>query len=295
MSESAQISGKIYLKEMPAGYNISGEDWNRLQNLVESRLGIRLGKEKIHLLQNRVSRRMRTLNLQTSGEYCNYLFSQEGQASELHEFCDEMTTNKTFFFREFRHFEFLNDHILPVITKSYLGKGRPVRIWSSACSTGEEVYSIACIIEEYFREEKIRVPYEILGTDVSTKVLRTAYQAIYEENQVRMIDASLANRYFMRSRDEKTPYLRVNPEIRSRIKFKKLNLIHEKYNIEKDFDIIFCRNVLIYFSRPDITRVSLQLASHLRKGGYLIVGHADALGGELQNLKSIEPSIFRKL
>lgn len=276
---------------MPA---LSDDVWARLSPLVEEEIGIRMPIEKKTLLQNRLLRRIKYLNLANFEDYCNYLFSDEGRRSELTPFLNEITTNKTYFFREFRHFEILNDRILPDFVADTQKTSRPLRIWSSACSTGEEVYSIACIIEEFNRTEGKNVTYEILGTDVSTRVLWHAYNAIYEEQQVLPVSSDLQRRYFMTSKNKDRKMLRVIPEIRERVKFRKVNLMAKEYPFAHDFDVIFCRNVLIYFSRPDITRLAGQMLNHLRPGGYFIIGHADSILGANLPLKRIEPSVFTR-
>lgn len=273
---------------------LSDAVWGRLSPLIETELGIRMPLEKKSLLQNRLLRRVKYLGLATFEEYCDFLFSAEGQISELTPFFNEITTNKTYFFREYRHFEVLSDRIIPEFLKMQKNRQHPLRIWSAACSTGEELYSIACIVEEYMRTEGVRFDYEILGTDISTRVLWHAHSAIYEEEQIRMISPDVLRKYFMASKDRNRRMLRVAPEIRSHIKLRKLNLMNEAYPFTHDFDVIFCRNVLIYFSREDILQIVNRCASHLRPGGYLITGHADSIYGAATQFKRIEPSVFLK-
>lgn len=268
--------------------------WGQLSPLIETELGIKMPIEKKSLLQNRLLRRVKTLGLSNFEDYCNYLFSAEGWQKEKTPFFNEVTTNKTFFFREYRHFEFLSDRVIPEYLKRLSGQREPLRIWSAACSTGEEIYSIACIIEEYMRTENIVIPYEILGSDVSTKVLWHAHSAVYEEDQVNMMSSDILARYFMQSKDKTSNLRRVIPEIRQRVKLRKINLMNERYPFTQPFDVIFCRNVLIYFSREDIVKIANRCAANLRKGGYFFTGHADSIFGATEDLKRVEPSIFVK-
>lgn len=273
---------------------LSDQIWGHLSPLIERELGIRMPREKKSLLQNRLLKRVKHLGLTSFEEYCDFLFSEEGQKRELTPFFNEITTNKTYFFREYRHFEVLSDRIIPEFLKAQKGPLRPLRIWSAACSTGEELYSIACIVEEFMQAEKARFEYEILGTDISTRVLWEAHDAMYDEDQIRMISPDLLRRYFLSNKDKSSRMLRVAPEIRSHVKLRKLNLMNESYPFTHDFDVIFCRNVLIYFSREDIQQIVTRSVSHLRCGGYLITGHADSIYGTTSRLKRIEPSVYLK-
>ncbi|MBV6494517.1 MAG: Chemotaxis protein methyltransferase [Turneriella sp.] len=275
--------------------SLSDAVWAKLSPVIESEVGIQMPIDKKALLQNRLLKRLRILGLETFEEYCDYLFSKDGQEHEMTAFLNEITTNKTYFFREFRHFEVLNDRIIPEFLATQKNTIKPFRIWSAAASTGEEVYSIACIIEEYMRTENVVIPYEILGSDLSTRVLWHAYDAIYDEEQVRMISPDLKRRYFLERKNSTIPELRVSPEVRAHVKFCKINLMSEKYPHIEKFDVVFCRNVLIYFSRPDIHKIMKRMLEHLKDGGYLITGHADAIPVPELKLKRIEPSIYAKV
>jgi chemotaxis protein methyltransferase CheR len=274
---------------------LSDEVWGRLSPLIENEIGIRMPIEKKTLLQNRLLRRIKYLELGSYEEYCDFLFSAEGRRTEMTPFLNEITTNKTFFFREFRHFEILSDRILPEFVRKNTRPGEPIRIWSSGCSTGEEVYSIACIIQEFMRLEGMQVNYEILGTDISTRVLWHAYNAIYEEQQVLPVAPDLRNRYFLVSKNKERRMLRVAPELRSHVKFRKVNLMDEVYPFAHSFDVIFCRNVLIYFSREDIRKIVSRSLGFLKSGGYFLTGHADSIQGADAPLRRIEPSVHQKV
>lgn len=273
---------------------LSDAVWGKLSPLIEKELGIKMPVEKKSLLQNRLLRRVKSLGLSSFEDYSAYLFSDEGRRKEQTAFFNEVTTNKTFFFREYRHFEVLSDRILPEYLSRSATKRGTLKIWSAAASTGEELYSIACIIEEFMRTENVVIPYEILGTDVSTKVLWHAHSAIYEEDQVNMMSSDILARYFMQSKDKSSTLRRVIPEVRQRVKLRKINLMNERYPFTAPFDVIFCRNVLIYFSREDIVKIVNRCASHLKEGGYFFTGHADSIYGATDALKRVEPSIFIK-
>lgn len=270
---------------------LSDAVWDKIGPFIETELGIRMPHDKVHMLQNRLLRRLRELGMSTFEQYCDYLFSDEGRLNELTPFINEVTTNKTFFFREYRHFEFLSDKIIP----AYLARSKePFRVWSAGCSTGEEIYSIACIIEEFMRTEGVSFPYEIVGTDVSTRVLWHAHDAIYDAEQIGMISRDVAYRYFLAGKTAHANLRRIIPSIRSRVKLRKLNLMNESYPFVQPFDAIFCRNVLIYFSRDDIMRIVGRSLKHLKPGGFLITGHADSIYGAANQVQRVEPSIFTK-
>ncbi|HRP70625.1 MAG TPA: CheR family methyltransferase [Turneriella sp.] len=275
--------------------SLSDAVWARLAPIIESEVGIQMPIDKKTLLQNRLLRRLRSLDFETFEEYCDYLFSEKGQRHEMTLFLNEITTNKTYFFREFRHFEVLNDRIIPEFVEKRKNSAQSFRVWSAASSTGEEVYSIACIIEEYIRSENIVLPYEILGSDISTRVLWHAYDAIYDEEQVRMISPDLKRRYFLENKNPSRTQLRVAPEVRAHIKFRKINLMNPRYPHLEQFDVVFCRNVLIYFSRVDIECIVEKMMAHIKPGGYFITGHADAIPIAGVGLKRIEPSVYVKL
>jgi chemotaxis protein methyltransferase CheR len=285
------MNKQVFPAKLP---ELSDEVWDRIGPFIEREVGIRMPEDKRHMLQNRLLRRLRHLGLPTFEEYCDYLFSEEGQLNETTPFINEVTTNKTFFFREYRHFEFLSDKIIPAYLASPAAGREPFRVWSCGCSTGEEVYSIACIIEEFMRTEGVSFPYEIVGTDVSTRVLWHAHDAIYDADQIGMISKEVAYRYFLAGKEANTHLRRVIPAIRSRVKLRKLNLMNEAYPFTQPFDLIFCRNVLIYFSRDDIMKIVTRSLRHLKQGGHLITGHADSTYGAANQLRRVEPSIFVK-
>ncbi|HRP70951.1 MAG TPA: CheR family methyltransferase, partial [Turneriella sp.] len=251
--------------------------WQRLSAFIEKELGIRMPIGKKSFLQNRLWRRIKHYGFKTFDEYCDFLFSDKGKVMERTSFFNEITTNKTFFFREYRHFEFLSDRILPEYVANFTHAHTRLRVWSAACSTGEEIYSIACIIEEYMRAENVVIPYEIVGSDISTRVLWHAQCGVYEEEQIRMISPDILRRYFYAGKGDKAHLRRVKPEIRSRIKLRKINLMNDAYPHTNQFDVIFCRNALIYFSPEDISQIVTRATHYLKPGGYFIIGHADAI------------------
>jgi chemotaxis protein methyltransferase CheR len=205
---------------------------------------------------------------------------------------DEISTNKTDFFREAVHFDFLTQTGL----REYLsltGKRR-ISVWSAGCSSGEEPYTIAMILKEFARREHF-VDFTITATDISTRVLQMGMQGIYHESKISEIPFALKKEYFQKGRNNFKQQVRVNSELRNTVNFRHFNLLAPDYSLMGRFDIIFCRNVLIYFERAIQCRIISKLCSQLNSGGYLFLGHSDTTMGFTLPLKTVQPSIFRKL
>ena len=169
-----------------------------------------------------------------------------------------------------------------------------VKVWSAAASTGAEAYTAAMVLQELVEAGKV-LRYSILGTDISTEVLREAEEGIYPREFVQPVPAEMRRRYLMQSKDPAASIVRIVPELRSRTSFQQLNLMDATYPFDRDVDVIFCRNVLIYFEKPVQNAVVSRLSSHLRPGGYLILGHAESMAGSgVTGLTQIRPTIFQR-
>jgi chemotaxis protein methyltransferase CheR len=233
---------------------------------------------------------VRDLGLADLHDYCRYIFEEGGLASEFVQLIDAVTTNKTDFFREPMHFQFLTEVLLPEAVRDHGHSG--VRIWSAACSIGAEPYTIAMVLDDYARRVR-HFRYEVVATDISTDVLRTAIEGVYDMEMTEPIPPELRDRYLMRARDPDRRQARIVPELRSAVRFGRLNLMDQKYPVPTDMDAIFCRNILIYFDRATQLKVLERLSRHLRPGGYLILGHSETLTGMALPLRSVGPTIFR--
>jgi len=225
-------------------------------------------------------------------EYCDYVFSEEGMEYEIIHMIDVVSTNKTDFFRESAHFEFLNDTILPEFASN--GVSRPMRVWSAASSSGEEPYTISMVISEYNRTTTEPVQFSVFGTDISSDILAKAHQAVYKEERIANIPLTYKKRYFMQNKDPLKKLVRIIPELRKTCSFMRLNLIDSYYPVEEKFDVIFCRNVLIYFDRPTQEAVINKLCEHLVPGGYFFLGHSESAMGMDAPLQAIRPSLFKR-
>jgi chemotaxis protein methyltransferase CheR len=272
--------------------SLSSRDLHRLCRLIYEQSGITLTEEKRIMLEGRLKRRLTSLQLSSYGDYCDYLFDGNGHHSEeMVQLIDAVTTNKTDFFREKTHFEFLATKLLPEFT-SRNGGARELLIWSAGCSTGEEPYTLAMVLSEY-RQSHPGFRFRLLATDISTAVLAKAELGIFHSDVVRPVPAEMKRKYFMRSRDRASSLLRVIPELRQAIEFRYLNLM-EEFGMSEMADAIFCRNVIIYFDRPTQERLFHKFARQLADGGYMFVGHSESLHHMDIPLVPVAPALYRK-
>jgi len=271
---------------------ITKRDYDRLCTLIYDQAGIHLGGEKKTMLEARIRRRLKALNLPGYRQYCEYLFGQQGMKEELVHLFDVVTTNKTDFFREPKHFDFLVQKALPEFLK--MNCTRPFMIWSAGCSTGEEPYTMAMVLSE-FAQGHPGFRFQIHATDLSTTVLEKAVRGIYTEDVIAPVSQQMKRKYFMFSRDKKSDLVRVVPELREAIEFRRLNFMDTDYGISGYYDAVFCRNVIIYFDRPTQQRILQRQCSFLRPGGYMFVGHSETLHDLNLPLKPVAPSLYRRI
>jgi chemotaxis protein methyltransferase CheR len=272
---------------------LSDRHFRIIAELIESQVGIKLPPGKRLMLEGRLHKRVRALNCSGVNEYVDNLFQADRIDGELTHLIDVVTTNKTDFFREPQHFAFMRDVAIPALLKSH-GRGNAnLKIWSSASSTGMEAYTAAMVLDDMTRGGS-RFQFRILGTDISTAVLRLARAAIYTRDVLAPVPAHFAKRYFLSSRDKSHDEVRVVPELRRTTHFMRMNLMDASYPVDRDVDIILCRNVLIYFERETQRKVIEQLCGHLRPGGYLFVGHSESMiHSAVPGLNQVQPTIFK--
>ena len=267
--------------------------FNRLSNFIISNYGIKLPLSKKTMLESRLQKRLKALNISNFTEYCSYVFSAEGQQLEPAHLIDVVTTNKTDFFREAVHFDFLSDEVLPKYVKEDR-VSKPFRIWSAGCSTGEEPYTIAMVLSE-FSEKCVGFDFNILATDISSRALNAAASAVYTEEKVGPVPLALKKKYLLRSKDDQKKTVRIVPELRTKVTFKRFNFIDGNIDYSQNFNVVFCRNVLIYFDRPTQEKVILKLCSRLEPGGFLFLGHSESISNMNLPLKQIQPTTFKKI
>jgi chemotaxis protein methyltransferase CheR len=273
---------------------LSDADFRRLSSFIESELGIRMPDTKRIMLESRLQKRLRRFGFDTYKKYVDYVFSDEGRESELINMIDAVTTNKTDFFREAEHFDYLVGKIVPQAEeREGAGISRAFSVWSAGCSTGEEPYTIAMVLEER-RTIDPRFSYRIFASDLSTQVLDKAMEAVYEESKVSVVPMSFKKKYMLRSKDKDKCLVRIKPELRSRISFARINFMDDSYPISEIFDVIFCRNVIIYFERAIQEAILKKLCKHIRPGGWLILGHSETLTGMSMPLRGVAPTVYER-
>jgi chemotaxis protein methyltransferase CheR len=256
--------------------------------LIYDRCGIRLHDGKKELIKARLSKRMRHHGFDGLPTYCEFL-RQTADEAEFTQVVDALTTNFTQFLREEDHFKFLVNQALPALLPT--GQRR-FRIWSAACASGEEPFSLGFYLHEHFPVEA-GWEWTILATDISTKALAKAEKAIYSAERIGSIPAEWQRRYFQRGRNGWEGQYRVKPLVTERVVFKQLNLL-QPYAFTDTFAVIFCRNVMIYFDRPTQEQLVNRLLGHLVPHGFLIVGHAESLTGFSVPLRCLNPSVYQK-
>lgn len=259
--------------------NIADREFERLRHLVEARLGISMPDSKRAMLETRLARRLRQLGLRNPTQYCRYLESETGQRNELRHFLDLVTTNKTSFFREQPQLTFLQETVFPELLTLAARAGRPLRVWSAACSTGQEVWTIVMMLEQIAQARSILADFVVWGSDVSGRVLETAIAAKYDAEELQEMEPYYASRFFMRAKDPESRAVRVRPEYRRRAGFFHQNLMDPTYRVPTQVDVVLVRNALIYFSRVKQTLIVNQAARYLADEGLLVVGLTESLHG----------------
>ena len=253
------------------------------QKLVHMKLGIFLPTQKKAMLAHRLYKRLRECGCQNFRDYFN-LISSDINVKELIVALELITTNETFFFREDKHFDFLAKHVSEQNTSSAL-----TSIWSAACSTGEEAYSIAMVLDSYCKQ-----PWKLIATDVNQTVIEHARRGIYVDERTSFIPQEFKKKYCRKGVNEFQGYLRISPQLRDRVSFNVFNLLHN-IKEKKHFDVIFLRNVMIYFD--DETKMSLinKIWAALKPNGLLIVGHSESLFGISERFNALKPSIYKRI
>lgn len=269
---------------------LSGKNFRRLAEFIHGYSGIKMPATKRTMLEGRLRRRMRATRIDSLNAYCRYLFDEGGMDAEIIHLIDAVTTNKTEFFREPAHFRFLESTALPALART--GR-RSIKAWSAACSTGAEPYTLAMVLEEHIRAGA-RQDYSILCTDLCTEVLGQAVAGVFSEAMIQPVEIELRRRYLMRARDPRRNEVRIAPELRSRLSFARLNLMDDQYPVDRDMDLIFCRNILIYFDKATQAGVLTRLCSHLRPGGYLFLGHSESIVGIDLPVTQIANTVFQR-
>jgi chemotaxis protein methyltransferase CheR len=269
------------------------QEFQLLSAFIYAQCGINITPQKKVLVETRLQKRLKSLSMESFKQYYNYLTSPRGLDEELFHMIDAISTNKTDFFRESVHFDFIVNTVLKKFTET-TGNVRPFYAWSAACSSGEEPYTLAMVLENY-RTTYWNFDYSILATDISMKALRQGVAAIYPFTRANDIPAHLRSKYLLKSKDKEKPTIKIVPELRKKVTFQRLNLMDNVYQVSNHFDVIFCRNLLIYFDRKTQENVLRKLLVKLPTDGYLFIGHSESLHGLDLPLKSVQPTIYVKV
>lgn len=272
-----------------ASFQMSDKEFETLRSLIFDTIGITIKAHKKYLLVNRLSKRLRHLGLRTFTEYLGYLESCDQKYQELTELIDAVTTNKTDFYREPKHYTVLEDMVLPAIMNDSRKKDRTIRIWSSACSSGEEPYTLGIIMSEYLKKHS-GWKVEILASDISETVLRAAVTGIYEQPKIAPIPYELLRKYFLKGNAR----YKVTPELARLVTFKKVNLKTDYPRAIPTQDIVFCRNVLIYFEPEHQKDIIAKHWQVLQPNGFLFLGHSETLHGGSGSYSYVAPSVYQK-
>ena len=269
--------------------------FDRFSRMVQQSIGVQLPASKKVMVESRLRRRITELGLRSVDDYFRHLFDNGGLSEELDTIFDAVTTNKTDYFREAEHFIHLTERIIParLSKRQATGRSSMFKVWSAAASTGAEAYTAAMVLAD---RESRRGAFEwrILGTDINRKVLSEAKRAVYSDAVIQPVPAAFRERFLLRGQGAQKGNWRVVPDLRRRVNFQKLNLMDTHYPVDHDLDVIFLRNVLIYFSEADQSRVIAQLASHLAPQGHLIVGHAEGMVVRHPSLRQVGPAVYCK-
>nr|WP_189455898.1 protein-glutamate O-methyltransferase CheR [Lysobacter bugurensis] len=259
---------------------ITAHEFEGLRRWLHANAGISLTPAKQPLVTSRLAKRLRELGLSTYTEYLRRLGSDRAERQAA---LDLLTTNETYFFREPRHFEYLRS-VLPTLTQS------PVRVWSAACSTGEEPYSIAMLLSDALPNHR---QWEVLGTDISSRVLDAARSGHYRLERARNLPPAMLSKHCLKGTGPQAGTMLVRRELRARVRFEPINL-NETLPDFGQFDVIFLRNVMIYFDDATKRDVIARLVPALRPGGHFLIGHSESLNGLTSSLRAVAPSIYRR-
>jgi chemotaxis protein methyltransferase CheR len=263
----------------------------QLAKVITEALGIRMPDVKLTMLQSRLQRRLGQLGLASLGEYEARLRDPAHAAAERVHLLDLATTNKTDFFREPEHFRTLASEVLPTLAA---GRSKwTLRLWCAGCSTGQEVYTLAMVLSEYARTQP-GFDFSIIATDISTRALKAATEATYDAALAAQIPAPLRQRYVMRGKGTRAGVVRIVPELRAKVRFARLNFMDTSYPVPGELDVVFFRNVLIYFDRPTQDQVVNRICRHLRPGGYLFVAHTESFSSLDAPLEAVTSSVARR-
>ncbi|MEN2775616.1 CheR family methyltransferase [Acetivibrio clariflavus] len=269
--------------------SITDKEFYKLADFIKANYGINLSEKKKALVVGRLQNLLIEKNFRSFSQYIDYVMGDK-TGDALKTLVDKITTNHTYFMREPEHFHFFKTTVLPYLSE-HAKNTRDLRIWSAGCSSGEEPYTLAMIIADYFGNEKVLWDTKILATDISVKVLEEAKKGVYSNESLQSLPADWRNRYFQRINDEKSV---IADRIKNEVIFRIFNLMNTSLPFKKKFHVIFCRNVMIYFDAATKRDLVNRFYEHTEQGGYLFIGHSESLNREETKYKYIMPAVYRK-
>lgn len=272
---------------------LSDRDFNRFSAFIYETCGIKLPPIKKTMLSARLQKRLRQLHLDSFSAYLDYVLSPDGQAKELSHMIDVVSTNKTDFFREAKHFDVMTSLVLPdYVERMTHSSHKTLWVWSAGCSSGEEPYTLAMVLDDFFSRYP-GLDYAILATDICTEVLAKAEEAIYPDEVVAPVSPVLRNKYLMKGKGAHKGFHRVVPELRRKVTFSRLNFMDRDFGIEQKMDLIFCRNVIIYFDRKTQCALFEKFYRQFSPNGYLFTGHSETLEGIGDRMERVAAAVYR--
>ncbi len=292
MSQSASTQVRE-ADSLTAALRLNDREFATLRDLIESTLGIQISDAKRLMLETRISRRMRELSLANISAYCERLLNPNTSPLELQHFFDLVTTNKTSFFREPPQLNLAAEDYLPGYLRDAEREQRPLRVWSAACSSGQEVWTLCMLLDRIRKVYAIRADFSVIGSDISSRVLKTAISAKYPSAELADVPVEYHS-YLMKSRDPTRNLMRVVPDLRKHAGFFQLNLMSESFGLNEPVDIVFLRNALIYFPRDRQQRIVERVYRNLRPGGLFAVGLTETLHGTGVAARHVGSSLYLK-
>lgn len=280
-----------YFSETP---ELSQSQFEKIAEFIQTNVGIKMPAQKKLMVQSRLQSRLKALSLKNFDDYVDLVFAGgEKSEEEIALMINVITTNLTNFFREKQHFDFMTEKALPALIQD---GHKNIEIWSAGCSTGEEPYTLSIVMGEFMRKNPGKLAdFSVLATDISSRVLEKAQNAVYPLESVGELPYELKKRYFLKSKNPNNPAVRLKPEIRQKVSFQRLNFMDSSYPVSSEKQIIFCRNVLIYFEKQTQEEVIRKLIRHLVPGGYLFLGHSETIFGMDLPLKTVGSTTFQKI
>jgi len=267
---------------------LTNAEFNKIRDYIKANYGINLSDEKKTLVHSRLRTTLDELGFDSFSQYYDYLiYDKTGEA--VIRFVDKLTTNHTFFMRETEHFDYFRDIVLPYIEETY-GTQRDFRLWCAACSTGEESVTLQIIAQEYFRKRGVKWDTTMLASDISTRVLDKAVSGQYSIESMVNLPAHWQTEHFKKI---DANFSQVKDEIRSPIMYRKINLM-DAFNFKRKFQVIFCRNVMIYFDNATRDAVVRKFYDVIEPGGYLFIGHSESISNSNSGFEYIKPAVYRK-